>query len=333
MSEATAVQKKPETPLDAIRSMLEFQKDAIAQILPKTLSPERMVKLAIVAASKNAKLLECTKESFVLAFMQCVELGLEPNSPLGLAYLIPYYNAKTKKTEVQFQLGYKGLLALIRRSDEVGSVNAYAVHKNDKFSISLGDSPHIDHEPTIDGDPGELIGAYMVAELKSGQKEREWMTRAEILKVKSGSQAVQAGIKFGFKTPWDTSEGEMFRKTVLKRGGKRLPISTEVAEIIERENETDYAGYNAIKDLPQLPPMPREIDVTDKEPAPVLADPNPDHAPLDDLWDEAVALGVKLGRTDRVSEDKANAAMKEGESGMRSLIASLKELAKASGKE
>ncbi len=290
----TAVAKKPETPLDSFRSILSLQKDAIAQIIPRALSPERMVKLAIVAVSKNPKLVECTKESFLLAFMQCVELGLEPNSPLGLAYLIPYYNGKTKKMEVQFQLGYKGLLALIRRSEEVGSVNAYAVHKNDKFSISLGDSPHIEHEPTVSGDPGELIGAYMVAELKSGQKEREWMTRAEILKIKGRSQAVQAGEKFKFKTPWDTDEGEMFRKTVLKRGGKRLPISTEVAEVIERENLTDYG---AIDMLPTLPLMPTVIVAGE---AGAGADPQeggePEAEPERTIEDEIRELGECLGK-------------------------------------
>lgn len=327
----TAVEvKKTAGPLEVLRCELEKQRDAIAQILPRTLTPERMIKLMIVAASREPKLLECSKESILLSFMRAVELGLEPNSPLGLAYIIPYWNGKAKKTEAQFQLGYKGLLALIRRSDEVESVNAYVVHENDKFSISLGDDAHITHQPTVKGDPGEVIGAYMVAKIKGGQTEREWMTAAEIMRIRDRSQAVQAGKKFNFKTPWDTDLGEMCRKTVLKRGGKRLPISTEIAEIIERDNRTEFGGNGGGLDLlPIATPKPLDAGRADQgesgcsEDATGAANPTEE---TDQLWDEAYALGQQLGYKDPVCEAKANEALKGGADALRQLIANLKEL-------
>lgn len=52
--------------------------------------------------------------SFLAALMNAAQLGLEPNTPLGQAYLIPYKNKSV--LECQFQIGYKGLIDLAYRN-------------------------------------------------------------------------------------------------------------------------------------------------------------------------------------------------------------------------
>ena len=37
--------------------------------------------------------------------MTAAQLGVEPNTPLGQAYLIPFWNSKVRALECQFQLG------------------------------------------------------------------------------------------------------------------------------------------------------------------------------------------------------------------------------------
>lgn len=64
--------------------------------------------------------------------MQAAQLGVEPNTPIGQAYLIPYGN------QVQFQLGYKGLIDLAYRSGEVQSIQAHEVHETIHSNMSLG---------------------------------------------------------------------------------------------------------------------------------------------------------------------------------------------------
>lgn len=70
------------------------------------MTPERFMRMALSAINNTPKLAECTQISFLAALMNAAQLGLEPNTPLGQAYLIPYNNKGTM--ECQFQIGYKG---------------------------------------------------------------------------------------------------------------------------------------------------------------------------------------------------------------------------------
>ena len=93
--------------------------------------------------------------------MQAAQLGVEPNTPIGQAYLIPYGN------QVQFQLGYKGLIDLAYRSGEVQSIQAHEVHENDTFEYELGLNPKLKHVPAMK-DRGPVILYYAVIKLKNG---------------------------------------------------------------------------------------------------------------------------------------------------------------------
>ena len=84
----------------------------IKKALPSVITPERFTRIVLSALSTNPKLAQTTPQSFLAAMMTAAQLGLEPNTPLGQAYLIPYYNSKTRCSECQFQLGYKGLIDL-----------------------------------------------------------------------------------------------------------------------------------------------------------------------------------------------------------------------------
>ena len=88
----------------------------IKKALPSVMTPERFSRIVLSALSANRKLAETTPQSFLGAMMTAAQLGVEPNTPLGQAYLIPYWNGKAKVLECQFQLGYKGLIDLAYRS-------------------------------------------------------------------------------------------------------------------------------------------------------------------------------------------------------------------------
>lgn len=196
----------------------------------KIIQADRFIRISIAALRKNPKLAECDKGSFMGALLLAAQLGLEPNSPTGHCYLIPYKNFKTRTTECQFQLGYKGLMELVRRSACVLDIYAEVVYKNDEFEIGLGLNRKIDHTPRLDGDRGPAVLVYAVAELlqnESQSKTFAWMTVADINKVRDRSPAVKFAKSQGFSTPWDTDESEMQKKTVIKRLCKMLPLSTE----------------------------------------------------------------------------------------------------------
>jgi recombination protein RecT len=149
------------------------------------------------------------------------------------------------RKEVQFQVGYKGLLALARRSGEISTITAEVVHANDTFAYQLGDEPMIDHKPSLEDEPGEPIFVYAIAKLKDGGIQRVVMTRGAIEKIRTRSKAGSSG-------PWVTDWEEMAKKTAIKRLCKLLPMSIELADAIatDTEAELDTTPSTNIKDVP-----------------------------------------------------------------------------------
>lgn len=126
-AQSAQISKKPTTMQDYIKKM----QGEIAKALPSVLTPERFTRITLSALSTNAKLAETTPKSFLGAMMTAAQLGLEPNTPLGQAYLIPFRNHGV--LECQFQLGYKGLIDLAYRSGDVSTIQAHTVYANDEF--------------------------------------------------------------------------------------------------------------------------------------------------------------------------------------------------------
>ncbi len=229
--------------LDTIGAMLEKRKDMLAQILPRHIRPERLIKVALMAINRQPALLDCTPASLFQALMLAGQLGLEPDGVLGSAYLIPYGKQATLIP------GYRGLIDLARRSGQIKSIEAHLIRKNDKFECAFGLSPVLTHSPVFPGDQEYLknehiIGAYAVAKLVDGGEQFEVMSRAEIDAIRGRSKASGSG-------PWVTDYGEMARKTVVRRLVKYLPISVELSTALEADNRAD-TGVGII-DLINLP--------------------------------------------------------------------------------
>ena len=200
---------------------------AIASVLPKHVTPERIARMALAEARRNPKLLEADAGTFIGALIQAASLGLEPG-PAGLSYLVPRWNKHTGVLEVQFQAGYKGLMQLARNSGQVGSFMAEVVRTGDEFSFALGTAPHLTHRPAM-GERGEVTHVYAVAHL---HRSDDWqfvvMTKSEVEAVRRRSQAQ------GF-SPWSTDWDEMAKKTAIRRLCKYLPMSAEMLALIAQE--------------------------------------------------------------------------------------------------
>ncbi len=192
----------------------------IKAALPAVMTPERFTRITLSALSTNPKLQECTPSSFLGAMMTAAQLGLEPNTPLGQAYLIPYWNSKKRCRECQFQLGYKGLIDLAYRSGEVSMIMAQVVYENDEFSYSFGLEPTLKHVP-VGKDRGSAVYVYAMFKTKDGGYGYEVMSIDDVRNhAKKFSQAYDSG-------PWKTNFEEMAKKTVLKRVLKYAPLKSE----------------------------------------------------------------------------------------------------------
>jgi phage RecT family recombinase len=142
-------------------------KQQMALALPKHMTADRLARIALTEVRKNPTLGKCDQGSFLGAIMQCAQLGLEPGGALGHAYLLPFENKRKQITEVQFIVGYRGMIDLARRSGQIVSLSARAVHAGDRFHYSYGLNETVDHVPAENGG-GELTHVYAVAKLRDG---------------------------------------------------------------------------------------------------------------------------------------------------------------------
>lgn len=229
-------------PKDQIAYFLTQKKDDIAKMLPAHLNADRLLKVAQIAATTTPALLECDVPSLVGAIGQCAQMGLEPNTVLGHAYLVPF-NTKRKDNNggerwvksVQVIIGYKGLIDLARRSGQIVSIAAHEVCENDKFELVYGIDEKLNHTPAM-GARGEVVGFYAVAKLTGGGYAFEFMSRQQVEEIRGNSQAAMkdewvGGKKTGKRIPkdgpWWDHFVEMGRKTVIRRLAKYLPLSIE----------------------------------------------------------------------------------------------------------
>ncbi len=225
-----------------VKNFMESQTASLAAVLPKHVDADRMVKLALGAMRTTPKLLNCNVESFMGAVVTCSTLGLEPNTPLGHAYLIPFENRQKGTTDVQIVFGYKGLIDLARRSGQIVSIAAHEVCQNDEFHFSYGLDEKLIHKPALT-DRGAVIAFYAVAKLVGGGYAFEVMGRDQIEEIRDASQNYKFAREKG-KTVWGQHFVEMGRKTVLRRLFKYLPVSIELATAsnIDSNTEAGKAG-------------------------------------------------------------------------------------------
>ncbi|TDM38050.1 recombination protein RecT [Macrococcoides canis] len=233
-----ANQQKPQTIEDYMKKMAP----AMSQALPKHMDIDRLTRLAMTTIRTTPALKDADVGSLLGAVMQAAQLGLEPGL-MGHCYLLPFNNKNKGIKEVQFIIGYKGMIDLARRSGHIKSIYAHAVYSNDEFDYELGLESKLVHKPTMEPDKGEFIGAYAVAHFKDGGYQFEFMSKADIEKRKGRSKA--ANSKF---SPWTSDYEEMAKKTVVRHMWKYLPISVEVQQQVAYDEGTGK-DISKIKDV------------------------------------------------------------------------------------
>lgn len=231
--------ERTKAPVVLFREFLEKGKVQLENALPKHLNADRMIRLACTEFSKNTALQRCDQTSVFGAIIQASQLGLEIGV-LGQAYLIPFKNNNTGKTECQFIPGYKGLVNLARRSGEISSIETHIVYDQDEFDLELGIETKIIHKPFIDGDRGQPKLVYGVAKFKDGGHHFEWMTIEEVNRIRARSRASNSG-------PWVTDYLQMVRKTLIRRMMNYLPMSIELSNAIQISDAVDSGKKSHIE--------------------------------------------------------------------------------------
>lgn len=240
--------------------------DELARSLPNHIKPAMFQRNLLNAVMINPDLMEFLPGLLFREVSKAAALGLFLDPQLGEAYIVTAYNYKTKSTEPQLRVGYKGLIKLARQSGEIDQVYAHEVRENDFIECELGAEKHLVHKPKLFTDRGPVIGYYAVMKFPSGSFDFEPMDISQIHKIRDRSDAWKAYTEKKIRsTPWSTDEEEMAKKTVIRRLMKRAPQSPELAEAFRIEDAAEHAGVSPVRLVP-TPPRPPAPPVPPKPP-------------------------------------------------------------------
>lgn len=246
-----------------VSDLFEKNRKAIEDALPKHLTTERMMRIALTELRKVPRLQQCDPFSFLGAIVQAAQLGLEPGGALGHCYLIPYGR------EVQLQIGYRGMVDLARRSGNIVSISARIVYQGDIFGIEYGTEEAIQHIPKFESNV--ITHVYAIAKLRDGGTQFEIMPLVEIEEIRDNHSAGYQRDPKG--SPWAKHFGEMAKKTLVRRLFKMLPTSVEIRDAIRVDEEEDQQNHRIIdarhEVLSPLPDPGRFAEASGGEDAPM----------------------------------------------------------------
>ena len=227
--------------IDQVRHQLTAMQPQFAAALPKHVSPERFVRVMMTAVQMTPALLNADRRTLFSSAMKASQMGLLPDGREGAIVMF--------KDQAQFMPMVAGVMKMVRNSGEISTWSVQAVYENDSFDFCLGDEEHITHKPAL-FNRGKIIAVYSIVSMKDGEKSREVMSVEDV-------NAIRARSRSGSSGPWVSDFAEMAKKTVVRRHAKRLPMSTDLDDVLRSDDEM-FAP-------PEAAPTPApEQEVTEK---------------------------------------------------------------------
>lgn len=274
----------------------------LRSLLPQAMTVDKFQGIVVAAVADNMDLLDCDRGSLLKACLSAAELGLSLNKSMGEADILKVWDGRMKKNVAQFRPRYKGLMKLALQAGEVLKIESRLVYSKDLFEVEEGIESRIIHKHGL-SDRGEKIGAYCVWKLKNGETQFEVMSKEEILSIRDRSSSkTKDGTIVG---PWKTDEAEMWRKTVVRRASKYMPLSTEAQRAVMADNQAEgiidgdeYSGSEMdITDFDDVPAAEAQVQTLEEKivakakPAPAPAPKTPLHIDVlnPDLDEEGMA--------------------------------------------
>ena len=227
---AEAQVSKAQEPRKTFQQLVESERfrAQITAALPKHITPERFIRVLMTATMKQPKLLECTQDSLFKGIFDCASLGLELDG--RRAHLVPLRNNKKGITEANLWLDYKGIAELVMRSGLVSNIHADVVCENDTFDYDRGELKA--HKIDFKKPRGAMYAVYCIIRMKDGGEKVEVMGKEDVDRIRNASRGRD-------EDPWRLHYNEQAKKTVFKRASKWVPLSAEVQDVLDADNDAD----------------------------------------------------------------------------------------------
>ena len=329
MSTAVATTRAP-TPVEAYSGQVMGDEGRRAELfgsLPSHIPPERFQRNLLNLLMQRPEIMKYDARLVYREVSKAAALGLLLDPQLGEAYVVPVWNGKLKRQEPQLRVSYRGLIKLARQSGEIRRIYAREVCAADHLECEQGTNEYLVHRPQLFGDRGEVVGYYAVAHFADGTCEFEPMSMKDLRRIRDEKSDNWRAFKDGkiASSPWQTDEGEMCKKTVIRRLLKRVPQSPDLADVLAHENGEDEGErrgqLTTMPIAPAVQPQAQPRTITASLDAFAEADNEP---PVDEQIAASPPEGSDEARADDAGEPASLASppATDGEAGEISVEAS-----------
>ena len=232
------------TKYETFKNLIDRYKADFQMLVPKHMDVEKVFRLAISAVRRTPKLLECEQMSIIGAMLEATSCGLEVNTAMKEAFLVPFQNNKNQKLEAQLIIGYRGFIKLFLNSPKGTTIFGAAVRERDLFDYAYGTEEFLTHKPPKSGkvaDRGEITAFYAYAKMENKSYRFIVMSIEEVNKVRdtysSGYKAAKERGKED-ESPWVSNYEDMGIKTCIRGLEPFIPKSAEIQRALNADGNT-----------------------------------------------------------------------------------------------
>lgn len=258
---------KPKTFREALLD--PAQQLEISRAIPNNMTADRFTRLALTTINSTPLLQRCTWTSLIAGVMQAAALGLEPNTPLGHCWLLPFENRREQRFDVQFILGYRGIINLALRSPAVHSVQAVEVYAGDEFEYELGLDEKLRHIPTFEEQTYDDIQIYYgIVRYSDGGHYWRLVKPHTIEEHRARSKSPDS-------PAWTNDKLAMSLKTVIRILTPYMPLSAEASAALAADGTAPTSFADVVKPTDDILDV-ESHEESDAEP-PKEENPEPEH--------------------------------------------------------
>lgn len=196
------------------------------------------------------------RQSVINAVTNVAAIGISLNPAKRQAYLVP------RDGKICLDISYMGLLDLAIQSGSIMWGQAELVYEQDRFELQGFDRPPVHNRNPFAKERGVIVGVYVVVKTRDGDYLTTCMNIDEVYDIRDRSSAWKAWIAKQKKCPWVTDEGEMVKKTVIKRAYKMWPKTDRLDNAVHFLNTEGGEGLAEIVQ-PETPVAPRHSPLGD----------------------------------------------------------------------
>ena len=232
----TAAPAQQTHPLVAFKAQLDSRMEQFTHALPAHMPAERFARVVLTAVQNNPDLLTADRQALWNACMRAAQDGLLPDGREGA---IVVYNTREKDrsgswvtvAKAQWMPMVYGIMKKARNSGQIATITARVVYAGDTYRYWIDEhGEHLLYEPSETADRNVVRSVFAMAKTKEGELLVEPLTPADIEKVRQVSRAKEKG-------PWVDWWEEMAKKTAIRRLSKRLPMSSDLDDLIRRDDD------------------------------------------------------------------------------------------------